>query len=117
MADYSQLLASCDQMDAVVQEMERAQSSYGLACAVVEFSSDQRKAALARAMVPFLNSGESAAAADAKARACAEYGTAMTRLRTDYQQAEEARAQYFALKARWETARSRASAEKAMAML
>jgi hypothetical protein len=97
--------------------MDRAKSSYGLACAVVEFSSDQRKAALARAMVKFLDADESAASADAYARASDGYSKDMAQLKKDYQQAEETRAQYFALKARWETARSRASAEKAMSTL
>ena len=104
-------------MDAVVAEMERAKSSYGLACAVVEFSEAQRKAALSRAMLPFLNAGDSVAGAEAKARASKSYEADMLRLRTDYSNAEETRSQYFALKARWETARSRASAEKAMANL
>lgn len=115
--DYSQLLNACDEMDKVVQEMERSKTSYGLACAIVEFSPDQKRAALARAMLPFLNAGDTATAADAKARASEPYATAMARLRKDYAAAEETRAQYFALKARWETARSRASAEKAMVSL
>ena len=116
-ADYSQLMDACAEMDAVVQEMDRAKSAYGLACAVVEFSSDQRKAALARAMAPFLAADDSVACADAKARASVGYCSDMKRLRADYANAEETRAQYFALRARWETARSRASAEKTMATL
>ena len=77
LADYSQLVESCDAMDAVVAEMDRAKSSYGMACAVVEFSGDQRKAALARAMKPFINDGESAAVSDAKARASDGYAAEM----------------------------------------
>ena len=117
LSDYSQLVEACDGMDAVVSEMERAKSAYGLASAVVEFSWDQRKAALARAMASFLKDGDSAAMAEAKARASDGYGAEMKRLRSEYANAEEVRAQYFALKAKFESVRSRASAEKAMAQL
>ena len=116
-SDYAELNAACGEMDKVCDEMERSKTAFGLARAVVEFSSDQRKAALSAAMMPFLAAGESAVSAETHARADKKYSATMKKLKADYAHAEEVVAQYYALKARWETARSRASAEKAMATL
>lgn len=116
-ADYGQLTAACASMERVVDEMDRAKTAFGMAKAVIEFSGDQRKAILAKAMLPFLSAGDAASTADARARATEEYGRQMARLKQDLANAESVVAQYFALKARWETARSKASAEKAMVTL
>ena len=116
-SDYTHLTAACGEMEAAVTEMEQAKEAFGMARAIIEFSGDQRKAVLAVAMLPFLTAGDSASAAEAKARANAKYHTQIAKLKADLAHAEAVVAQYYALKARWETARSKASAEKAMATL
>lgn len=78
----------------------------GLARHVLEYDSDRRKRALARAMVPALAGGDSAAKAEAEARASEIYTKELNQLAKEHTSAEQAIVAWEAAKLQWETARS-----------
>ena len=115
-SDYGALSSCIAAMEAAVQEMDAAKDAYGKARATVECSGDTRKTILAIAAVKFLD-GESNAVAETLARATEQYASMMRAHKSELAQAEATIAQYYAIKAKWETERSKASAEKAMVQL
>lgn len=92
-------------------------AAVGKARQIIEFSGDQRKRALAKAMTPFLDSGESATAADAKARASFNYGEELKELTGYLREAETAKAEWEATRIQWDTARSLLSAQREMSKM
>jgi hypothetical protein len=69
-------------------------AAVGAARQIAEFNSDMRKRALAKVMTTFLDQGESAAAADAKARGSYAYGEEMKLLATHLREAETIKAEW-----------------------
>jgi len=116
-ADYGALTSCIAGMESAVREMDAAKDSYGHARAVVELSSDTRKTILAICAAKELGEGTAANAAEIKARASHQYQQMMKSHKAELAKAESVIAAYYTTKARWETERSKASAEKAMVQL
>jgi hypothetical protein len=89
----------------------------GKAYHVLEYDSDQRKAALARAMTPYLEKGESHNKAEAMARASFNYKQEMLRLEQAHETAASVKFEYEALKISIDVKRSLVSMEKELAKL
>ena len=89
-----------------VREMDALADEVGVARQVREFSSDQRKRALARAMQAALAGGESAAKAEAEARGSDTYGKELEILSRQLTAAEQSIAKWDVLKITWESVRS-----------
>lgn len=113
-ADYSdvqrlgeELLSLADKISQMTPELSKAHM-------ILDFASDRRKRALAKAVLPFLSQGESAAAAEHKARALPCYGEELQRLGDDFRSAEDIIARHAALKVKWESVRSLLSIQKAL---
>lgn len=84
-----------------------------LAEQIIEFNHDRCKQALARRVVEYLDRGDSAAAAEFRARADDLYRVEMESLALQYQDAMLVRKKDAAQKVIWESARSLLSVEKA----
>ncbi len=80
---------------------------------VIEYDSDRRKRALADVMAVLLDEGDSAAAAECKARASKQYGEAFIHLGMQLRDALRVTEKAVALKIQWESARSLLSMERA----
>lgn len=87
-------------------------AAVGNARQVIEFTGDMRKRALAKAMTPFLDSGESATAADAKGRASFNYGEELKSLTEQLRAAESVKAEWEAVRIQWESSRSLLSMQR-----
>lgn len=90
---------TCDTINGMAQDV-------GLARHVLEYDSDRRKRALARAMQPALAGGDSAAKAEAEARASEPYGKELNQLAKEHSNAEQTITAWEVAKLQWETARS-----------
>lgn len=112
--DSHELAAIEQRLNAAAQKLASLVKPIGQARQIIEFSGDMRKAALARAMTGFLGEGESAAAADAKARASFNYGEEMKRLAHELRSAEETKAEWEATRVLWESTRSILSLHKSL---
>lgn len=99
-----------DQLTALVLEM-------GMAKQVIEFASDMRKRALARAMSHWLEAGDSASAAEAKGRSSHVYGEELKDLAGQLREAETVKAKWEALKCQWESARSLLAMQRQMSSM
>lgn len=95
--------------------LELAAMSDGIADAkqIKEYDSDRRKRVLASIMAEFLESGESAAAAECKARASKYYVEQLLELGVQLRDALRVIEKAEALHIKWESARSLLSVEKA----
>ena len=98
-------------------ELARLKTKMGQAYHILEYDGDMRKRALATATTPFLEKGESAAAADSWARASFLYEQQMKNLARAHETASEIKFQYEAAKIAIEVARSLLSMEKQLAAL
>jgi|SRR4026207_9408 len=116
-ADYTDTASVERRMITASEELSEMALALALARQVREYDSDRRKTALSKAVVPFLTQGESAAAAEHKARASAHYGQAMAILAEQSKSAEEVIAKYEAAKIKFECGRSLLSMQKTMAAL
>ncbi len=105
-ADWGDARELQREMVSAVEEISRRAADVGLARHVLEYDSDRRKRALARAMAPPLAGGDSAAKAEAEARASASYSAELTQLGKEHQAAETVCLEFEAVKLKWETARS-----------
>ena len=76
------------------------------ALTVLEYDGERRKRALALICREFLLTGDSASAADTKARASEAYGEALVKLAGQLEDAQSVVARREAARMRWETARS-----------
>jgi hypothetical protein len=106
LADWSDCAAIQQRMTQAVEEMQSIASEVGTARTVLEFSSDRRKRALARACAAALSGGESAAKAELEARASESYGKELAQLQKEHQVAEQTILEWDACKLGWETCRS-----------
>ena len=89
----------------------------GKAYHVLEHDSDQRKTALAKAMVPFLEKGESHNKAETMARASFNYKQELLGLEKAHEAAASVKFEYESLKISIEVKRSLISMEKELAKL
>ena len=105
-ADWSDAAELQRQLVEAVEEIVRRASDVGLARHILEYDGDRKKRALARAMAPALKGGDSAAKAEAEARASDTYGAELVQLGKEQQAAQTCCLEFDALKLRWETARS-----------
>ena len=80
---------------------------------IIAYDSDRRKQALAASVNIFLDSGESAAAAEYRARGGIPYAENLTALAAQYNAALRVIEKYEATKILWESSRSLLSVEKA----
>lgn len=80
---------------------------------IAHYDSDRRKRALAEVMAVLLDAGESAAAADCKARASEAYRNSLIQLGIQYREALRIVEKYEGQRILWESARSLLSMERA----
>ena len=113
-ADYSDIAAISQKMVEASEAIAALVERTAAARQVREYDSERRRGALSRAVVPFLDQGESATAAEHKARASTGYSAAMRLLGCQLQVAEEVMAEYDSHKIRFECARSLLSIQKSL---
>lgn len=100
-----------------VNEMERLSPETGMAKHIIEYDSDRRKQALARAMRAALAGGESAAKAEAEARASEGYAKELSQLGVEHKMAEQNLKDWEVLKLRWSTCQSLLAMQREMAKI
>jgi hypothetical protein len=105
-ADWSDAAGLQAKMIACIDELSAMSSNVGIAKHIAEYDSDQRKRALARAMVASLAGGSSAAKAEQEARASEVYAKELAVLAKQHQAAMQQIEEYTVKKLEWETARS-----------
>lgn len=111
-ADWSDVAELQKRMADTVAAMALMASDVGAARHVSNYDSDRRKRALARAMSAALAGGESAAKAEAEARASENYGKELAQLGREDMAAEQVIAEWDALKIVWESCRSLLSMQR-----
>jgi len=89
-----------------VEAMQQLADDVGMAKTVLEFSSDRRKRALARACAAALAGGESVAKAESEARSSEGYGKELTQLQKEHQAAEQTLTKWETLKLTWSSSQS-----------
>lgn len=104
--DSTEIIAIERRLQAAADKLESLVKDVAVARQIREHDSDRRKAALAKSMVTFLEAGESAAAADAKARASYVYCETMKELAAQLRSSEESIAAWDAAKTQFECSRS-----------
>lgn len=112
LSDWSDVSALQKQMIEAVQAMSGMADSVGLARHILSYDGDRRKRALARAMAAALAGDESAAKAEAEARASDPYAKELAVLGKEHQAAETQITDWECAKLRWETARSLLAAQR-----
>lgn len=112
-ADYSDTLELQRKLTESADTIQAMSSDVAIARQVREYDSDRRKRLLAQATAPFLNAGDSSAAAETKARASQSYADSMKELGKQLIEAEKVLASLDALKIQFEVARSLLSLQKA----
>ena len=113
-SDYTDLVKAQQTMLEAVEEMDKLKEDVGKAKAVIEFSSEYRKGIIAVAMRRDLEAGESAAKAEALARANEDVHKHFRIRQDELEMAETTLAKWTMLRAKFEAARSIVSAEKSM---
>ncbi len=98
-------------------EVARLKTLMGKAHHVLEYDSDERKRALAKATIPFLEKGESAAKAEQWARGSFNYEQELLRLAKAHRIASDIKFEYEGAKIAVEVARTMVSSEKTLASL
>jgi ribulose kinase len=111
-ADYSETMALQRRLSEAADEMAAITDDVGRSRQIREFSSDQRKRALGRAMQAALAGGESTSKAEAEARASEPYGKELAQLAKELTAAEQTLARWDVLRIKWESARSLLSVQK-----
>lgn len=113
-ADYSTIEAISARLIEASDALGNMTERVAKARQIRDYDSDRRKRALSCAVVDFLKGGESAAAAEHKARASESYGEMMKARAKDLATAEIVIAEWDAEKIKWETARSLLSVQKSL---
>jgi hypothetical protein len=111
-ADWSDCESCQQRMIEAVTDLAALAPEAGLARQILEFSSDRRKQALARAMAAPLAGGESSAKAEMQARNDPAYAAELNQLGKQHTAAEQTMTRWEALKVKWECARSLLSMQK-----
>jgi hypothetical protein len=112
LSDSDEIYALQKRLTEITDRMARLVPQVGKARQIREFASDRRKRALAKAQVTFLGDRESAAAAEAKARASFPYGEEMLAQEKTLRLAEQALAEWDALHCQFDATRTLISANK-----
>lgn len=105
-ADWSDVAELQRCMAGSVERLAALASDVGAAKHVLEYDSDRRKRALARAMAAALLGGDSAAKAEAEGRASPGYDKEFAQLGKEHQAAEQIQTEWEVERLRWDTARS-----------
>lgn len=105
-ADWSDCAAIQKRMIESVEEMRKIAPEVGMAKHVLQYNSDRCKQALARAMRAALAGGESAAKAEAEARASEGYAKELSQLGVEHKMAEQTVMEWEAAKITWSTCQS-----------
>jgi hypothetical protein len=108
------LFSACKEQERLLRELEGMHQEIGDAVAIREISSDYRKKILANLMEPFIRDGDSAAAAEAKARGLKLYDEDLAAHRKDLAKAEATLARREWLKAALEAIRTTISTERSL---
>jgi hypothetical protein len=106
MSDDSQVKEIQERMADCIRQLTRLAPMVGAARQIKEFSSDQRKNALAVEQIKFIQRGESVAAAENLARANPTFLTRFRELEEQYANACATIAEWEAVMARFEACRS-----------
>jgi len=106
LADSQEVYQLEKRLSETADQLAQLVPDYGRAKQVIEFISDMKKRALAKPMSVHLDGGESAAAAECKARASYAYGEELAKLAHQLKDAESVKAKWEALKCQWESCRS-----------
>lgn len=114
MSDFSDILRITAELESARDELGRMADQVAKAKQIREWDSERRRAALSREVAPLLVS-MGVSAAEHSARASESYVNAMRLLQRDLYEAEQMLAKYEAVKCRWESARTMASLQKAIA--
>lgn len=113
MSDNTVVAKAQAQLQRCALALERMANDVADARQIKEFSHDRCKRALSIGVAEFLEAGESAAAAEHKARGSKAYGTALHDLSEQYKASMRVIEAYEAQRVLWESARSLLSVEKA----
>jgi len=105
-ADWSSVEGLQQRMIEAVEAMQQMADDMGRASHVSAYDSDRRKKALSRAMAAPLAGGESAAKAEALARADAVYAKEFDQLAKEHLAAEQTVSDWTAKKLVWQTCQS-----------
>ena len=105
-ADWTEVASLQQRLAQTVERINAMAGDVGMAKHVLEYDSDRRKRALARAMAAPLAGGSSAAAAEAEGRASEAYSAELGLLAKQHAAAEQTVAEFEAAKLVWDTARS-----------
>lgn len=105
-ADWSDVAALQQRMAQTVTALAAMADDVGMAKHVLEYDGARQKQALARGMAPALAGGDSAAKAEAAARADACYAKEIDTLARQHLAAEQTIAAHDAARLVWETCRS-----------
>ena len=111
-SDYSDVMEFQKRLAEASRALNDMAQEVGMSKHIQEYDSDRRKQALARAMTAPLAGGESAAKAEATARADKVYAQELSVLAKQHQAACETETAWAAQKIAWETARSLLSMQK-----
>jgi hypothetical protein len=114
LSDSDEIYSLQKRLTEITERMSALVPAVGKARQVREFSSDRRKRTLAKAMTTYLDQGESAASADAKARASYLYSEEMIAHEKALQASEIALADWDALHCAFEATRTLISVNKEM---
>lgn len=110
--DANDMSTLAERLLAQAQDLADLSASVGKARVVREMHGDRLKRALAFSCREFLAAGDSATAADTKARASVSYGEALDKLRGELTLAEQTLADYEGKRHLWEATRSALSVLK-----
>jgi hypothetical protein len=111
-ADYGDIASLQQRISECSDALSEMAIDLGKAKHCLEFSSDMRKRALARAMQPALAGGDAVSKAEAEGRASPGYEREIAILDRQHEAAEIVVAQWEAKRCCWETARSLLSMSK-----
>ncbi len=117
LSDSSEVYALEKRLMITAETLAGMVKGLGKARQIREFASDRKKQILAKCMSTFLGEGESAAAAEAKARASFLYDEEMTKVAQQLASAEEAIAAWEATKTIWESCRSLLALQRTMSQM
>lgn len=112
-ADYGTVRQAELQLQKAAKALEAMADQVAAAKQIKEYDSDRRKRILSICVSSFLELGESATAAEHKARASKAYEEAFAKLVVEYRSALEVIERYEAQRILWESSRSLLSMEKA----
>lgn len=112
LTDNDTITQAQKQMNRCALDIAKMTNDLADAKTIKEFSSDRLKRAFSVEVERFLTAGDSAAAAEHKARASAQYGSALHDLSEQFKTAMRVIEQFEALKTKFESARSILSCER-----